>query len=74
MENTNVEKPQVTLVGEDGNVFNLIAICSRALKRVGQRDKASEMSARCFSAGSYDEALQIMMEYCDIDQLIGVWQ
>lgn len=31
MENTNIEKPQVTLTGENGNVFNLIAICSRAV-------------------------------------------
>lgn len=66
MENTQT-KPEVTLVGEDGNVFNLIGICSKALKRAGQAENAKKMSAECFKAGSYDEALQIMMKYCDIN-------
>lgn len=62
-----MEKPTVQLTGQDGNVFNLIGICSKALKRAGQADKAKEMSDRIFECGSYDEALQIMMEYCDVE-------
>lgn len=59
-------KPKVQLTGQDGNVFNLIGICSRALKREGQSEKAKEMTDRIFKCKSYDEALQIMMEYCDV--------
>ena len=62
-----MEKPRVKLVGENGNVFNLMAICSRALKNAGQSDKAKEMSDKILSCGSYDEALAIMMEYCDVE-------
>lgn len=63
---TKVTKPKVKLVGEDGNVFNLIGICSRALKQAGQRENSEQMTRECFSAESYDHALQIMMKYCNI--------
>lgn len=59
-------KPVAKVIGEDGNVFNLIGICMRVLKRVGQPEKAKEMQGRIFKAGSYDEALAIMGEYCDL--------
>jgi len=62
-----MEKPRVKLVGEDGNVFNLMAICSRALKNAGQSDKASEMVKKITNCGSYDEALAIMMDYCEVE-------
>ena len=62
------EKPKAKLVGENGNVFNLMGICSRALKEAGLQDKAKEMTNKITtSAKSYDEALQIMMEYCDVE-------
>ena len=59
-------KPEVTLSGQDGNVFNLIGICSKALRRAGQTAEATEMSEKVFASGSYEEALQIMGEYCEI--------
>ena len=61
------KKPRVKLVGQDGNVFNLIGICAKALRKAGQNDAATEMTKECFSAGSYDNALQIMMKYCDVE-------
>lgn len=63
---TETKKPTAKLVGQDGNVFNLIGICSKALKKAGMQDKAKEMAERCFQAKSYDEALQIMSDYCDL--------
>ena len=64
---SEVVKPKVKLVGQDGNVFNLIGVCSAALKKAGQYDQAKEMSSKCFSCGSYDEALCIMMDYCEVN-------
>jgi hypothetical protein len=61
------KKPRVKLVGQDGNVFNLMGICSRALKQAGQAEQASAMAKEIFGAGSYDEALQIMMKYCEVN-------
>ena len=60
-------KPSCTLIGQDGNVFNLISLASRALKRAGQSDKSQEMTKKVFASGSYDEALQIIMEYVEVE-------
>lgn len=64
MENTN--KPKVKLTGQDGNVFNLLGICTKALKRAGQSEEAKELTKKVFSSGSYHEALSIMQEYCEV--------
>ena len=64
--NTN-EKPKCKLVGENGNVFNLMGIVSRTLKQHGMRDQAKEMSDRILTeAKSYDEALTIIMEFVEV--------
>lgn len=62
-----MKKPKVKLVGQDGNVFNLIGICSKAMKKAGLNTEAKEMTEKVFSCGSYSEALNIMMEYCDVN-------
>ncbi len=59
-------KPEVELVGQDGNVFNLMGICSKALRRAGQNEEAIEMNNKIRKASSYDDALCIMMDYCDV--------
>ena len=58
-------KPKVKIVGQDGNVFNLMGICANALKRAGQYEEAAELQKRVMSSGSYGEALIIMLEYVD---------
>ena len=60
-------KPKVTLVGQDGNVFNLLGICTKALKRAKQSEEAKELQNRVFGCDSYEEALAIMLEYVDED-------
>ena len=60
-------KPVVQLTGEDGNVFNLVGICSRALKKAGRLEEAKAMQERVFQAGSYGEALAILSEYVEIE-------
>lgn len=59
------KKPVAPIMGADGNVFNLIGICSRALKKAGYKEQADEMTNRIQNSKSYDEALSIMMEYVD---------
>lgn len=56
-------RPNAKMIGENGNVFNLMGICSRELKKAGYPEKAEEMLKRVTSCGSYDEALSIMSEY-----------
>lgn len=61
-----MEKIKVNLIGEDGNIFNLVGIISREMRRNGLEELASEMRNRVFNSESYDNALQIIMEYVDI--------
>lgn len=61
-------KPKCRLIGEDGNIFNLMGIVSRTLKEAGEPEKAEEMIKRITSdAKSYDEALAMLMEYVDVE-------
>ena len=60
------KKPNCPLIGADGNIFNLVGIASRTLKRHGLYDAAKEMTSRVFGSGSYDEALMIIAEYVNI--------
>ena len=57
------QKPDCPLIGQDGNVFNLIGITARTLRENGLADQAKEMSERAFASGSYDQALGVIMEY-----------
>lgn len=61
------KKPKCKLIGEDGNVFNLIAIAQRVLKKNGMRKEAEEVWTRINNeAEDYDHALRIIMEYVDV--------
>lgn len=59
-------KPDCALIGEDGNVFNLIGIASRTLKEHGMAEEAKEMCQRVRESGSYYEALGVIGEYVNI--------
>lgn len=67
-------KPVCKLVGSDGNIFNLLGIASRALKRVGMNDKANEMTNKVFNSGSYEEALGIILEYVDDESMVNDYE
>ncbi|WP_353892913.1 hypothetical protein PRVXH_002303 [Proteinivorax hydrogeniformans] len=60
-------KPKVKLIGENGNIFNLIGIASRALKGVGMKKEAEEMVEKVILSTSYDEALRVLMEYVEVE-------
>ncbi len=66
MSNTNKNKPDCKLIGEDGNIFNLMARASRTLRENDLSEETKEMRERITSSGSYDEALRIIGEYVNI--------
>lgn len=62
-----MSKPKCKLVGQNGNIFNLIGIAQRVLKENGQNEQAKELANKIMTtAKSYDEALQIIMEYVEV--------
>ena len=63
---TERQKPDCPLIGQDGNIFNLIGIAARTLRENGMREEATEMTKRVTSSGSYSEALGIIGEYVNI--------
>lgn len=58
-------KPECKLVGADGNVFMLMGLASRALKKAGFPEKAVEMLRKVSQQKSYDSALGVICEYVD---------
>ena len=63
---THNNKPDCPLIGQDGNIFNLMGIASRTLRQHGRAEEANEMTNRIYQSGSYGEALIIIGEYVNI--------
>ena len=64
MEN---KRPQMKLVGEDGNIFAILSRASKLLRENGQPEKAKEMSDRVYQSGNYYRALHIISEYVETE-------
>lgn len=62
------KKPKVKLSGNDSNIFNLISIAAKALRDIGQRNLANQMSKEITTTTkNYSEALQIIQKYIDAE-------
>lgn len=59
------ERPEAKIIGEDGNIFNVMGIASRSLKKTGFKEESEEMVNRVTNSHSYDEALGIIMQYIE---------
>lgn len=58
----------VNLVGEDGNVFNLVALCSKAMRKSGiSKEEILSFQKAVMTSGSYNEALRIMMNTLNVE-------
>lgn len=61
------DKPTCQLIGEDGNVFNIINLVKKALTKAGMPDKAKEFQTKAFASHSYDVVLQLAMDYVEVE-------
>ena len=59
-------KPDCPLIGQDGNIFNLMGLAARTLREAGLDEQAKEMYDRIRELGCYDQALGIIGEYVNI--------
>lgn len=62
-----IKKPKCKLVGQDGNIFNLVGIASQLLKNAGLTDQAKELTEKIRDCHSYAEALDLIGEYVEIN-------
>lgn len=60
------QKPDCSLIGCDGNIFNLMGKARQTLRANGLGEEAREMSNRIMQSGSYGAALSIIGEYVNI--------
>lgn len=61
------DKPKCPLIGQDGNIFNLMGIASRTLKNNGMDEQSKGMINRITKeAKSYEEAIGIITEYVEV--------
>jgi len=61
---TTIEKPEVQLVGEDGNAFLIIGRCMKALRRVGAPVEVRNAFQAEATSGDYDHLLSTLAEHC----------
>ena len=62
MSKTGIE---VKIIGADGNVFNLLGICRRALGRAGKIELWDEFYKEATS-GDYNHALATIADYFEV--------
>jgi hypothetical protein len=61
--------PEITveLTGKDGNVFNLMGLVVKALRRAGvSTEDIGKFTTAVMTCGSYDEALVVIMSTVDV--------
>ena len=63
MAKTDIE---VKIIGADGNIFNLLGICRRALQKANRMDLWNEFYAEATS-GDYNHLLATVCDYFVVD-------
>lgn len=68
------KKPSCPLVGQNGNIFNLMAVASQALRQNGMTAEAKELQNRIMGGDchSYEEALGIISEYVETELSVDI--
>lgn len=64
---TEMRRPKMQLVGQDGNVFSILARANKLLQANGQGQEAKEMIARVQKSENYYQALYIISEYVETE-------
>jgi len=60
------KKPEVKLVGGDGNIFSIIGKARIALRKAGaDQEFLTKFTEETTSVNSYNKALQVVMKYVE---------
>ena len=60
-------RPELKLLGHDGNIFSILGDAARLLRRAGMSEQANEMADRVHKSSNYYEALGIISEYVETE-------
>ena len=61
------KRPQMQILGSDGNIFAILGQASRLLKDAGMEKQSDKMFQRVKSCGDYYKALHIISEYVETE-------
>ena len=61
-----IKKPEVRLVGENGNIFNLLSIIRKEFIRRNELKIFEKLVEEVENSKSYDNAINVIREYVDI--------
>lgn len=61
------ERPKMSLIGQDGNIFAILGRARRLLVENNQREEAAEMFQRVTNSEDYHQALRIISEYVETE-------
>ena len=57
----------VQLTGKDGNAFNILGICLRAMRRAGLNQKERDAFQAEAISGNYDHLLATYLEWFEVE-------
>ena len=57
----------VQLTGKDGNAFNILGICLRAMRQAGLSQEERDAFYAEATSGNYDHLLAICMEWFEVE-------
>ena len=63
------QKPDCPLIGQNGNIYNLMGIASDTLRKNRQAAQAGERCKRIVQSHSYEEALNVIRDYVNITSI-----
>ena len=61
-----MSKPELKLLGEDGNAFSILGKAIREARKAGWPEEKIERFKKEAMSGNYDHLLQICMEYFEV--------
>lgn len=66
---TKTKHPEITvqLLGQDGNAFNVLGLCKRAMKRNHLPQEEINQFIKEATSGNYDHLIATVMSWFDID-------
>jgi len=62
-----MEKPNVKLIGQDGNAFVILGLCQQAARRAKWSPDEIKSFRDKAMAGDYDNLLRVVEDHFDID-------
>ena len=57
----------IKVVGEDGNIFNIMGLAARAMKKAGLEEELKQMVEEASHTQSYEEAICKIGEFVELE-------